>query len=256
MQILQTIPSQPLTGRIAELVEEYADHVERARAFYFEAMKQAFAGSTAMLANSAHHRGRNAMDALDARSVKPFLAEAVLGKFESARSIGEQAMVRMWTVDPSGAVSPQEWWRNLLDYECALFLQLATDFIARPMSRPIRVPSAALRSYKWNVRAAILDALHTDFKSSEFAPTVFAPTVIAPKVLAGTEQRLLFSRNSANVVAVSELTASEATVFMAVNGKRTILEVAQECAVEEKMLRALLMQLAECGSILLPNTQS
>src|SRR5882724_2598606 len=144
MHVLQNIPSQPLTGRIAELIEEHTDHVVRARAFYQETLKQAFEGSTAILANAAYHRGRNAMDALDAKSVKPFLAEAVLGKFESAKSIGEQAMVRMWTVDPSGAVSPQEWWRDLLDYEYALFLQLASDFIARALSRPIQIPSATL----------------------------------------------------------------------------------------------------------------
>jgi|GEM_PF-5367694 len=245
MQILQTIPSQPLTGRIAELVEEYADRVECARAFYFETLKQAFEGSTAMLANSTHHRGRNAMDALDAKSVRPFLAEAVLGKFESAKSIGEQAMVRMWTVDPSGAVSPQEWWRNLLDYEYALFLQLASDFVARSMSRPIQIPSATLRSYQWDVRRAISDAQNPDFKSSEFKPDVNADKI----------RSLLFSRNTANAVNISELTAQEATIFHAVNGKRTPLEIAQECNGDEKTARTVLSQLAECGSILLPTTQ-
>jgi hypothetical protein len=244
MRTLETIASQPLTGRIAELMEEHADPVARAHAFYQESLKRAFKGSTAMLANGTYHRGRNAMDALDAKSVKPFLAEAVLGKFESAKSIGEQAMVRMWTVDPSGAVSPQEWWRNLLDYEYALFLQLASDFVARTMTRPIQTPSATLRSYSWDIRGAITNANNPDFKSSEFNPKAFE----------GKVQHLLFSRNSANEVHITELTIEEAAVFMAVNGKRSPLEIAQECGVEEKIVRSLLQQMAQCGAILSPTT--
>src|SRR5579872_332077 len=238
MHIIETIQSHPLTGLIAELTEEYPDRVERARAFYKEKVKRAFDASTTILAHGPYHRGRSAMDALDAPEVKPFLAEATLGRFESARSIGEQAMVRMWTADPSGAVSPQEWWRNLLDFEYMVLLQLATDGIARQSARPLRSPSANIRTYSWSVIELKESLQKKDFQAAGFKPGPEAASVT-----------LLFSRDPANRIHVCEVSVEESSIFRAVNSVRKIEEIAAEAGGEPRAVQTVLAELAKVGAV-------
>jgi len=276
MPIIETIRALPITGLVNELIEEHPDStVERARTFYRKQMENAFAVSAAILSRTPYHRGRTAWDALDAKTVAPFLEEAELGRLESARNIGEQAVARMWTLDPSGALSPLEWWRNLLDYEFALFLQLATDPLTRPVMRPLRGTSATLRVYMWDIRATVLKAgplsdpmadpqtgqeisrkqshaeglanIRLAVRGDEFDPASFAPAIPGDR-----SHRLLFSRDAANQVNISEITAPEAALFREVNGKRTIAELAQETGQNEKDVRFALKGFAESGAVLMP----
>jgi len=255
MPIVETIRALPITGLVEELVEQYPDHVERARVFYRKQMEQAFAVSTAILKRGAIHRGRNAMDALDVKNVEPFLAEVEIGQYESARSIGEQAVARMWTLDPSGALSPREWWRNLLDYEFALFLQLSTDPKTRTVLRPLRGASATLRTYMWDIRTTMQLAAHADSGTSgvtALSRVGFDVDTFAPAIPGERSHRLLFSRDASNQVNIASVTAPEATLFREINGKRTIAELAQETGQNEKAVRMTLNDFATSGAVLIP----
>jgi len=284
MPIIETIRALPITGLVHELTEEHPENItERARAFYTKMMESSFAVSAAILSRAEHHRGRAAWDTLEAMTVAPFLEEAELGRFESARSIGEQAVARLWTLDPSGALSPQEWWRNVLDYEFAMFLQFSTDPLTRAVLRPMRGASATLRTYMWDIRATIKKAgpktvalpasqanllsalspvaaidrkqshaeglakLKAAIREDEFDATKFAPTIPGDK-----SHRLLFSRDAANQVNISELTAPEAALFREINGKRTVAELASETRQEERAVRAALQEFAASGAVLVP----
>ena len=276
MPVIETIRALPISGLVQELTEEHPENtVERARAFYTKMMESAFAVSAAILSRAQHHRGRAAWDALEAKTVAPFLEEAELGRYESARSIGEQAVARLWTLDPSGALSPQEWWRNILDYEFALFLQCSTDPLTRAVLRPIRGASATLRTYMWDIRATIKKAgpravaqgvtaagaemdrkqshgeglanLRAAISGDDFDASTFAPAIPGDK-----SHRLLFSRDAANQVHISELSAPEAALFREINGKRTVAELAIESGQDERAVKAALAEFAACGAVLVP----
>src|SRR5579859_5025413 len=143
----------------------------------------------------------------------------------------------MWACDPSGETRPQDWWRNLLDYEYLLFLQLCTGELRKPGDHPARGMSANARTFRWDVSDAVMLGRSGSLNAGEFKPAT------------EQTQTLLFARDAANRVFVVELDVKEAAVFRIVDGAHGAEEIAQAAELNADDTRRMLNELAGIGAV-------
>jgi hypothetical protein len=157
------------------------------------------------------------------------LETCTLGSLDTSREVGQLAIARLL---PLGQ---EEWWADLIDYELAFFIQLATSEAPLPSTIPIRNPSTILHKFQFRI-PELLECLRTgrsladDFRA---------------------EVALLFSRTHHGKIYIVEADESAIMVFLATDGRKSSEEIATSCGIWVEETRRILSTLSDIGSIVL-----
>ena len=172
--------------------------------------------------------GRVAEDIVEGAQFAAFLGQCILGSFAAARQVGEMAVVYL-----DAAEHPGPWWRDLVEYEYAYFLQTATSERAARTRRHTRGASAFCQTFSW------------------FLPEVLE-RLRSGQPVSGDLRRectLLFSRTHLGRVFVVEVEKDAAAVFRSTNGFRTPEQIASTASVPIEQVAPLLEQFEEIGAV-------
>ena len=143
-------------------------------------------------------------------------------------TVGEMARVHL------SAAAPGPWWPDLLDYESAYFLQAATaEHGTSNSDRPSSGVSAMCRSFAWAL--------------PEMLPRLRAGDPIGDDLERQTT--LLFSRTHSGRIYVVEIEPTLGKIFCAVDGQRTVDEIAEAVGISTADARILLTSLANIGAV-------
>jgi hypothetical protein len=186
-------------------------------------------------------------DLTDTEQFARLVGECVLGSLDTAKAVAGMAVTHLMN-----AVSPGPWWPDLLQYESAFFLQMATADMGPASDRPQRGASATIRRLSWDVPQVV-----SHLKARE--------VIAAGKPVDGTtvgasnlddlrrEVALLFSRTREGKVYVVEVEAPTEAVFHAVDGQRTLQQIAAALGAQiEVQTNQILASLSEIGAVVLP----
>lgn len=198
-----------------------------ARRYYRDRLHRAFRYSRNAVNDDFQPRIETIVDSAE---FDTFLSRCVLGSLASSQAVGEMAITRLLP-----AKAPGPWWPELLQYEFAFFVQLATSEIEAPVNtRGLGVAkSTIVREFSWK-----MPALQESLKSGQLpAEDLRGRTV------------LLFSRTQHGKVYVAELDHAAASVLHAVNGQRDFVEIAKDAAISETHAQQILASLSEIGAV-------
>lgn len=160
------------------------------------------------------------------------LDTCILGSFATATKVGDLACAYLTTL------RTEVWWRELLEYERAFFLQLATSEVTPPASVPRRNVSAICREFQVPISEVI-----TNLRSgAEVADNL------------QSKAKLLFSRTNHGKIYVAEVDETTARVFEEVDGTKSAGEIAENCALRQDEALRILTTFSEIGSIVLPSS--
>lgn len=170
-----------------------------ARRYYRDRLHRGFRYSSNFLEST------RAADVVDTLQFDAVLAGCVLGSLATAKAVGNLALscLRVRRND--------DWWSELLEYEFALFLQLATLEASRVPRFPQLSLSAVVREFQFRI-PEILQRL----KGGDVSATDMRGSTV-----------LLFSRTPHGKIYVVELDPTAAAVVRAVDGKRMNAEIAR-----------------------------
>jgi hypothetical protein len=162
-----------------------------------------------------------------------FVKDCVLGSFDSARRLGEMAVVHL-----DGAVHPGAWWRDLVQYEYAHFLQSSTSERTIQVMRYRRKAGAWCRVFAWSL------------------PDVLACLRAGRPVTDDLRREciLLFCRGAGNGVTVAEVEKDAEAVFRATNGLRLPQQIAQAAGLDIESTIQVLEQFVALGAVEAPLT--
>jgi len=172
--------------------------------------------------------GKLAEDIVEGAQFHSFLDQCVLGSFRAARQVGEMAVVHL-----DAATHPGPWWRDLVEYEYAYFLQTATSEPGTRTRRHTRGASAFCQTFAWFL-PELLERLRSGQPVGEDLRR---------------ECTLLFSRTHLGKIFVVELEKDAAAVFRSTNGFRTPEQIAVAADVPGQAVIALLEQFVEMGAV-------
>jgi hypothetical protein len=198
--------------------------VDESARYYHDCLVNAFPYTRAW----AHHTGRVAEDVARHAQFQAVVAQCAPGAFSAARQVGEMAKVHLDT-----APHPGPWWRDLVEYEFACFLQTATTEPAVRTRRHTRGSSALSEVFGW--------------KMQELIEHLRAGQPIGDDLRG--ECMLLFSRARQGSAVVVELDRASAAVFRSTNGFRTPEQIAVAAGVSVELATALLEQFVEIGAV-------
>jgi hypothetical protein len=191
--------------------------------------------------------GTVAEEVVDTPAFAAVLAECAPGSLEAARRMGEMVVVLLSRV-PTIALPRQQqiqhspgsehggpgpWWRDLLNYERACFLQLATTAVAAPANRPRRGVSTLCMTFAWQV-PALIERLKQGAAVTE---DLHQPLT------------LLFARQSEGKLCVVEVGPNVEKVFRATNGLRTAEQIASVAGVSLEQTAQQLEALSSIGAV-------
>ncbi len=174
------------------------------------------------------HTGRVAEGVVDGAQFQSFLERCVQGSFAAARQAGEMAVVHLDT-----ARHPGPWWRDLVEYEYAYFLQAATSEPGTRTRRHTRGASAFCQTFAWFL-PEVLERLRSGQPIEDELRH---------------ECTLLFSRTHLEKIFVVELEKDAPAVFRSTNGFRTPEQIAVAAGVPVEAAVALLEQFVEMGAV-------
>jgi hypothetical protein len=132
-----------------------------------------------------------------------------------------------------GAAHPGPWWRDLVEYEYAYFLQAATSEPGSRTRRHTRGASAFCQTFSWSL-PEVLERLRSGQAISDELRR---------------ECTLLFSRTHLGRVFVVQLEKDAAAVFRSANGFRTPEQIAAAAGVPVEAVVPLLEQFVELGAV-------
>ncbi|MBV9073546.1 MAG: hypothetical protein JOZ10_07950 [Acidobacteria bacterium] len=167
---------------------------------------------------------------IDSPGFDSILGECVLGSFNTSSLVAEFAVSALRTAQP------QPWWSELLEYERAFFLQLATSEFAPAAAFPRKQLSTVLHAF--------------DIPISELLSRIRGKAEL--ESISRGQSILLFSRTQHGTIYAAELDSLTANVFASVDGISTSREIAARCALSEAEVDRILQMLADIGSIALP----
>ena len=200
-----------------------------ARRYYRDRLMRGFHYSRVVAPQSPAHA------VVDSGEFEVILRECVLGSFLTAESVGELALRSLLDQRPE-----HSWWADLVQYERAFFLQLATSENRRSTAVPQKNVSAILRSFSCSM-PELLAALRCS----------------VPKDHPRTGQaHLLFSRTHQGRIYVAELDSITAAVFAAIDGHRTADQIAALCSLSREENQRILATLSDIGSVVLPRSET
>lgn len=212
----------PLAPAEAAKAQQFARFL--ARRYYRDRLLRSFRYTRRL----ATQIGRVAEDIVDGAQFHAFLDQCVLGSFAAARQVGEMAVVHL-----DAAPHPGPWWRDLVEYEYAYFLQTATSEPGTRTRRHTRGASAFCQTFSWSL-PEVLECLRSGFPVGEDLRR---------------ECTLLFSRTHLGRIFVVELEKDAASVFRSTNGFRTPEQIAVAAGVPGQAVIALLEQFVEMGAV-------
>ena len=196
-----------------------------ARRYYRDRLNRGFRHSAALL------RAENAaVNLADSMTFDSILQTCILGSLATARTVGALVLSEL-----RGRRS-EEWWSELLEYEFAFFVQIATSEptpICRFLQHGI---STTTREFRF----AIPEVLE-NLKEGE------APTNAPRK-----PTTLLFSRTHHGRIYVVELDPTAIAVMEAVNGSRQVAEIAESAGLPQEETDRVLADLIRISAVLSP----
>src|SRR5215472_3634312 len=178
------------TGLLNENEAERAKRFSHflARRYYKDRLHRGFRYATALISPTEAPELVTESPAFDS-----ILETCTLGSLDTSREVGQLAIARLL---PLGQ---EEWWGDLLDYELAFFIQLATSEAPLPSAVPIRNPSTILHKFQFHI-PDLLECLRTGRSLAEDF---------------GGEGALLFSRTHYGKIYIVEADESAIMVFRA-----------------------------------------
>ena len=197
-----------------------------ARRYYRDRLSRGFRYSASLIAKE-----QSAEQIVDAFDFHPILDRVVLGSLASSIEVGCLAFSRLLSR------RSENWWSELLEYERAFFLQLATSEVAATGTLPQKNASAVMRDFHLYI-PELLTRLRT---GADLAG------------IPGGTTTLLFSRTVHGKIYVVELDERTSTVFRSVDGTRSPEELATICGASREDIQRILATLADIGSIVLPD---
>ena len=214
------------------LDENEAQRAERfsrflARRYYRDRLSRGFRYSARLV-----ETGQSAEHIVDRADFDSILNHCVLGSLTSSKEVGELALSQLLPL--RGEI----WWRELLEYERAFFLQLATSEISPAGTGPRPNSSTVLHEFGVQI-PELLSRLRTGQNVDE---------VERQKVT------LLFSRISHGKVFVAEVDSKTCAVFKLIDGKRSLNQIATVCDSAPEEFQRIIADLVEIGAIALPTT--
>lgn len=212
------------------LDEGQAERAERfskflARRYYRDRLQRAFRYSLRLTAQPI------AVETIaDSPQFDSILKTCVLGSLVTAEEVGRLAVAQLTQQDG------QAWQSELLEYEFAFFLQLATSEIASPTFLARKSSSAVFHRFNIRIPELVvrLKAGITDYAD-----------------LAG-EAPLLFSRTGHGKIYVVELDQNTEAVFTAVDGRRSAPEIANSLTLPVDEIQRMLAVLSDIGAVVQP----
>ncbi len=172
--------------------------------------------------------GCRAERVLDMPEFAQIVAAAPPMSLEAARRIGDLAVVYL-----SAVSAPGPWWRELLAYERAYFLQAASTDQRLVTYLPRRGVAATTVNFTWD-----LPRLLQQIESR-------AGTADVPR----RNLTLLFSRAPDGRICVVELEKSVAAVFRMTNGMRKKEQIAESAGLPLAQTEEILQALAHIGAV-------
>lgn len=213
------------------LEENEAERAQRfsrflARRYYRDRLQRGFRHSTHLVA--PNHAPELVVDSPAFDSI---LESCVLGSLATSREVGRLTASQLLPL------RQEEWWSELLEYELAFYIQLATSEAALPSAVPKRRPSAIL--------------LRFQFRIPELLKCLKAGENATADDLHGAVM-LLFSRTNHGKIYVVEIDESAITVFQAVDGNNTPEQIASSCGISADETRRILSTFSDIGTVVLP----
>jgi hypothetical protein len=218
----------PLSAEEAEKALRFSKFL--ARRYYRDRLTRGFRYSKHVVELSretkADNSGLYAEDIVDSPRFDEILFECVLGSLDTARRVAELAVAQLRPL----ALAP--WWDDLLQYELAFFIQLATSELSDPTTHPKLSANTITQTFRWKM-PELLSRLKSE-----------APITDA----LGGEVTLLFSRTHRGRIYVVELDQEAHAVIDAMNGNRTADEIAATAGLGVEETNNLLSTLREIGA--------
>jgi hypothetical protein len=131
------------------------------------------------------------------------------------------------------ATDAEPWWRDLLNYERAWFLQAATTAEGPPTNRPKRGLSAVCMNFSWNMPEAVQQLKN----GAPITEALHRPVT------------LVFARGRDGKVFVVQVSPEVERVFRATNGLRTVEQIATAAGVRMEQTVGIVKALAGVGAI-------
>jgi hypothetical protein len=212
------------------LNEDEAERAKRfshflARRYYRDRLHRGFRYSAGLIspAQAPEH-------VVETPAFDSILESCILGSLATSRELGRLSASQLLPL------RQEEWWSELLQYELAFFIQLATSEAALPSAVPKRNPSAILRRFQFRI-PELLKCL----KAGENAIDDLRGEVT-----------LLFSRTNHGRIYVVETDETSTAVFPLINGDNTAEEIAASCAISADETRRILSTFNDIGTVVLP----
>jgi hypothetical protein len=196
-----------------------------ARRYYRDRLSRGFRYSASLVGKQ-----QSAEQIVDTSDFDSILDRFVLGSLASSIDVGQLAFSRLLSL------RNEVWWSELLEYELAFFLQLATSETTPASGLPEKNASAVLRDFHVHI-PELLTRLRT---GADLAG------------IPGIKTTLLFSRSVHGRIYVVELDEKTSTVFQSIDGAQSPEELAAICGASPEDIQRILVTLADIGSIVLP----
>jgi hypothetical protein len=198
-----------------------------ARRYYRDRLARGFHYSAALVG-----KHRSAEQVADSAEFDPILDRCVLGSLTCSKKVGDLSVSRLLPLRSNA------WWYELLEYERAFFLQLATSEATSAGTIPKRNTSAMIREFRVQI-----PELLASLRLGNGSPHV-----------SYTRVTLLFSRTTHGKVYVVEPDEKTSAVFRSVDGKSSQQQVASTAAVPQEEIHRIFTSLSDIGSVVLPTS--
>jgi hypothetical protein len=219
----------PLTPADAQKAQRFARFL--IRRYYRDRLARGFRTSRVL----CEHFGRFPEEAVDGPGFDPILETGVLGSFLTSRIVAQLAKQHLMVHIPE--LGP--WWWDMLRYDIAYFMQLATSDPGPVSDFPRRGTSAMTAELGW------------------YLPQVVGSVRARQEPTPEMERKwnVLFSRTRAGHVYVMEVDSDALSLFEAVDGKRSRPEIINASGVEPRIAEPMLLDLERIGAIVMPQAQ-
>ena len=161
------------------------------------------------------------------------LGRCVLGSLKTATEVGNLAVSRL------SSLRSERWWGELLEYERAFFLQLATSEQTAASELPRKNASVVIREFQVPI--------------SELLARLRSGAQVGDNLQGNAT--LLFSRTAHGKIYVVELDERTSAVFRAIDGTRSQDEIAAFCRGSREEIERVFATLSDIGSVVLPTRQ-
>jgi len=166
----------------------------------------------------------------DSAEFDPVLDRCVLGSLTSSKEVGDLAVSRLLPL------RSEVWWSELLEYERAFFLQLATSEATPAGTAPKKNTSAMIREFHVHIPELLVSLR----RGNDVAH------------LSDKGVTLLFSRTMHGKIYVVEPDEKSSSIFRSVDGKNCGQKIALAAGVPQEEIQRILTTLSDIGSVVLP----